>query len=824
MNTMTISDIHKRLRGLKEHAIQENSTIVCMENAAHSIKNGSPKDIMRSIEMISHRSNPILFESVLDLFDKLYECGTTGQLVKMCTYICEEAAPKVRNAKDTNTNLKRKLGRLKSKVTTRIDNNISNAKDEIDKKVSAVKGNFKRNTDQIKKNVRTGLGIEKKTKTEAYIECYERIIETLDKFDECDRILENYNSFSKRYNLDRIIIENTRVNGVRDTVNSICALVDTYDMPNKVKFNVAIESAWLGFEQSGIEFSKKDILEAAFDYFCVKENGYEDCKFALKNTTLFNPEDYPDDIEVITEEEPEDDNSILSMQKNIMDQLSGTNEASMLIEGTDFNKIFSDFKKQNNDKKENMLMGLVRKLYTKNVSNIVDSTPNFLNWIRLVLILGTVALNPVLGAVVAIGDIFVRLHFERDETEKMIKCFDAEIKKSETKMKSSKNEEEKRRLREYIASLKKARSKIDEYYDKMLTDKELDAKFDSDADKDSFDDIKADIKDGEDDDEFDLDFDDDDWDDSFDEAAVDTIDTVSTLVGELPDLENLGLQSIINIEYFNADDLDSLAKLSVQYPDVWAPELLESAIDGRITKIRKGKIVFENALVRFRYLNAYEEAKKTLHTYKPEPISTIGECKEDLARLYECAMAVDTILTTNKNKSLMVEASFMNTLKLASEKLKKGIQKLSDKDKTISRNVDVSLSQFRKGMENALTNENREAVIKGSILPSSSKIIKLAITTGALWLVNPAVAVIAALGYLGVSAKHKAKERALILDELDVELKMCEKYIDIAESKNDMKSLKQLLTIQKNLKRQEQRLRYKMKVDFNQNPTKTDND
>ena len=141
----------------------------------------------------------------------------------------------------------------------------------------------------------------------------------------------------------------------------------------------------------------------------------------------------------------------------------------------------------------------------------------------------------------------------------------------------------------------------------------------------------------------------------------------------------------------------------------------------------------------------------------------------------------------------------------------------------MSKNVDVSLSQFKKSVENSLNNENREAVIKGSVLPPASKIIKLAITTGALWLVNPAVAVITAIGYLGLSAHHKAKERQLILDELEVELKMCEKYIDIAESKNDMKSLKQLLTIQKNLKRQEQRIRYRMKVDFNQNvPNTTD--
>ena len=51
---------------------------------------------------------------------------------------------------------------------------------------------------------------------------------------------------------------------------------------------------------------------------------------------------------------------------------------------------------------------------------------------------------------------------------------------------------------------------------------------------------------------------------------------------------------------------------------------------------------------------------------------------------------------------------------------------------------------------------------------------------------------------------------------------MCEKYKDIAESKNDMNALKQLMTIEKNLKRQDQRIRYRMKVDFGQNPTNTE--
>lgn len=826
-NRLQIRDIHKRIKSTQSSLVEANN-IVCMQNASASLKSGYPKDIMRSIELISRKSNPIQFESVLELFDALYESGTTGQIVKMGNYICEEAVPKVRDAKETNTNLKRKLGRLKSKVTTKIDNNIEDALSTVKGKVDAAKSNFKRNTDQIKQNVKTGLGLQKrpKSKTEAYIECYESIVESLEKFAECDRIIGNYNDFSKRFNLERLFVENTRINGVKDTVNELCSFADTYDMNTSVKYMLTIESAWYGFEQNGIPYSKKDILETAADYFMMKKDGLKDCKYALENTTIYEPEDIPDCMQVITEEEPEEDEeNVFSRYEKINSILTQTESVSIVSEAYDFDKIFNDFKKQDTENKESKLTMLVRKLYTKNVDNIVEETPNFLNWIRLVFVLGTVALNPVLGAIVAIGDIFVRLHFERDETEKMIKCFDNEIKKSETKMKSSKDNEEKARLKEYITALKKTRDKIDAYYEKMLTDKEIDAKYDSDVATDTFGDLKTDIiGDSKDDDDFDFDDDDFNFDDDEDflEAAVDTIDTISTLADDNAQYNNIGMDTITNMDIFNADDLDSLAKLSVTYPDVWAPELVENAINAQVNRIRKGKVIFENALERFQRLNAYDTALKTLHTYKPVQPSTIAECVNDITALNACMEAVNSIIYSYKNRDVMVEASFVNSLKLASEKLKKNIQKLSDKDRTISKNVDVSLSQLRKSMENSLTNENREAVIKGSILPSSSKIIKLAITTGALWLVNPAIAVITALGYLGLSAKHKRKERQLILDELEVELKMCEKYIDIAESKNDMKALKQLLTIQKNLKRQEQRIRYKMKVDFNQNVPKTD--
>ena len=54
----------------------------------------------------------------------------------------------------------------------------------------------------------------------------------------------------------------------------------------------------------------------------------------------------------------------------------------------------------------------------------------------------------------------------------------------------------------------------------------------------------------------------------------------------------------------------------------------------------------------------------------------------------------------------------------------------------------------------------------------------------------------------------------MLIDEIEIESKMCQKYIDIAEQKNDMKALKQLLMIQRDLERQHQRIKYKMKMDF----------
>ena len=167
---------------------------------------------------------------------------------------------------------------------------------------------------------------------------------------------------------------------------------------------------------------------------------------------------------------------------------------------------------------------------------------------------------------------------------------------------------------------------------------------------------------------------------------------------------------------------------------------------------------------------------------------------------------------------------FTYSIILAVKQLKNKAIKLSDKEKQMSNSIDVAADNTAKSIEKALMNGNREAVIKGSMIPSASKCIKGAILAGAAWAVSPAIAVIGAIGAFACSKKLQRKERQLILDDIEIELKMCERYMRQAEDENDMKKIRQIEMIQRNLERQRQRIKYKMAIVYNQKVPSMDND
>ena len=156
----------------------------------------------------------------------------------------------------------------------------------------------------------------------------------------------------------------------------------------------------------------------------------------------------------------------------------------------------------------------------------------------------------------------------------------------------------------------------------------------------------------------------------------------------------------------------------------------------------------------------------------------------------------------------------LNNAKIYIQALKSKAKDLSQKEKELSRQLDSNFAHFSKSLKDAFVSDRRESIIKGSVIPSFSKSLKICIGLTLLGVVtgNIAVPLIAALGGFAVSKQLTKRERILLLDEIETELEVVEKEIANADAKNQIKKYRALLKYKKDLQRQYQRIKYNVKV------------
>ena len=800
MRQITIADIHVRLRGLQNVNPLNNSRIL-IESAQNLISGKRVKDIKRFIESTIRTDNEIPFYIYTELFETVIKHGTATEICNIGNYIAENAVPRVRDSKATNSLLKGRLTRLQHKLSSPVIDSISDAINNLQPKTTSFTTN---SSDGEKERIAT--------------ESYNQMIEVCTIMAHCDRVLDNYNKISKRFNLDKLFIENTRINGVGDTVVELCNMIDTYDMPSTIKFNTVIETAWYGFESNSIPYTKSEILETAVDYFLFKPDGLNSCRQILESTLFYDKNEDMGNVDIFTEEEPEEDSK--SVSEAIMMAMSNSDMEVIVSENSNFNDLFKKFKEEElpkTDKPETKLKSLIDRLYRKDVDGIVNDTPDLLKWIRRFFIVGSCAIptiGPVIGILGMIADKFISIHKDREELPKMLKCFNAEIKSSKTKLESAEDSEEKKKLEKYIKGLEDARDKISNYYNELLTDEEQDKRFENMAEEEGYE-VDYDFDFGD----LDIDFEDEEF---FENSVFGNIDrSISSLI-EVCESDIINETSMYKlVSNISDDDLIHIAYLANRYPETFYKESVIEGIKDNIISIQKGRITFPSILEKSIRSSTLTNALSIIESeQKYSDTITIFEGANELDIVNEAYRGLMIMIDVYNNQNHLLEASFTNTLKVASMKLRNAVTKLSDKERSVSRSLDIGMNNFKKSIERALTNDNRESIIKGSVLPSFSKIVKMCIINAGLIIfgkeIGFASAVIGTLGYFAVNGKFKAKERQMVIDEIEIELEMCEKYINIAEQKNDMKALRQLLTTKKELERQRQRIKYKMKVDFGQ--------
>lgn len=786
MRQVTITDVRIRLRGLA--LTQSSQNYVLAESAQGIIESRNVKNVKTFIEKCSELKDQIPMQTYCDLFESIIPISNKSNIYNIGNYIAENIIHKVRNASEYAPVFKSRITRWENKLKSPIDTsdfsiNISSPTTPIASAPAPTHQN-----DIPEENI------------DAAIEAFTKMLDKCEIYAECDRLLNNYNTVSKRFNLDKVFIENGR-RSVSDIVIDLCEKIDTYNISNDIKFCTVIETAWYGFETYSIPYIKSDILEAAVNYFLFKPDGIKSCRSILETTLFFDKEDMKN-IDILMEEEPEDDKPV-DINEAIMYTVS-THE-TLITESTDFNTIFNKFKKTelglNDDKPQNKIKYLINILYRKDINSIVEGTPDILKWFRMFFIVGTCAIpviGPVLAGVQLIVDKFIEIYNDREELPKMIRCFNNEIKASKTRLADEEDKEKREKLEKYIESLEKAKNKLSIYYDELLTDKEKETGANIDSDDDfNIDDFLE------------------------NNAITEMTNNLEHLIEITNTINPDSIKSLMG--KINENDLSIVAKVINEYPDEF---YRESAIDGiikRMNDIRAGKIQYESNIDKSIKLSALSNALSILENsrntivYKLFNYDNLDKVFDDFNIFVEAYSAIAIMIDTYNSQGTILEASITNKINVAMMKLRNSFTKMGDAERRLSHNLDMGMSGFKKGIERALTTDNREAVIKGSIIPSFSKIVKLClVNAGLIALHQPLIAVIVTLGYFACSAKFKAKERQMVIDEIEIELEMCEKYIQIAESKNDMKALRQLLTTKKELQRQLQRVKYKMQVDFGQ--------
>lgn len=419
--------------------------------------------------------------------------------------------------------------------------------------------------------------------------------------------------------------------------------------------------------------------------------------------------------------------------------------------------------KASNEKSTGKFRNMISRIMTKSPENIIDGTPNIFAAVRVMLYLAVGAatpLGPVFGIILALIGKLISMHMDLKQAEKLLRHLKTEKKNAEKKL-DKLSGKEKSNQEDYIDCIEKCIDKVEKFISEI-------------------DDESEELND----------FDDDDFDFDFGDLDIDLESAVET--GSLFDTSFVP-ELITNLTTpVDEEILTNIAVLFDYCPTHVTNEFYTKLDELGITSIVRESVTEEEVSFAIQY-EAIQELKKINNDIKKDKEEKVKDKK---------------FIKDKKDKEK--KPSFnLNTLKMAVVNFKKKFRDLKGKEQELWRNIDISTSQLTRGIQKALTSDRREAIIKGSIIPSFSKCIKFAISIGAInAFAGPVGAAISAVGMLGASKVLNERERRLLYDEIDTELQVVEKQIQMAEGEGNMNQYRFLLNYQKKLKREKYRIKY----------------
>ena len=719
------------------------------------------------------------FDKVLTVMDEAFLYDNPSNIKKYTHTIVENIIPKARSAVQFQATLKRRLGTIKSKLSKRIHSKLDTYKKPMSLNQSITKT-------QSKTPDQNG------TKQQVAQECYQSISEAINNCICYDRIISNHAKLAKRYNIDNFVKESIFTKEqAADTVLEFCKLIDTYNLPIEAKMSIALENTLYAYEKNRVPYDRKSILENVIDYFLFYHNEDADMakviKDCLPRTVLYEAKDYEDldifpdtfiDNFSLFEQETADGFSYIhedKIREALKEIKKGSSTTKNAIKEYKFSK----------EKTPESMKRLILSIYNRSAEDIIEDNPDILNMILMFFVLGTAfSISSVIGILAAVTMAIIHINMSLKNANKLVDQYERHLKKVEKKLdKEEYGSEKYKRLEAYKEKLESDLEKLKDYRDDLKSEYEKQQEEESEEDEDL-------------------------------EESVETLKAIDLSIKYIDEFGHIDINEIFSkANSLALDDFDLLAEYAVRYPDLLDPEKLNN-----VYSIQRESVLSLNAVSKYVRSSIISDAIYKLTEAYNESYDENISTEDTLKQLNEMMITIDAI-----NESInsyddaeypLLELTVKNSINLAVERIKKAATDLSEKEKALSKTIDMSFENLGKGLTNAEEREDREAVIRGQVLPPASRIIKTAIISGATWLVHPALTAIYLIGKFALSSKNRAKERQIILDEIDVELNMCDRYIKEAEDKNDLKAIRRLLMIKKKLEAQRSRLVFKMKTEY----------
>lgn len=831
-------DINKRLKALSESISMTNNTIDSVYNMA--VKTGKYSSIITCLEQwyrLPGRTIEDRAYKAIALLDRLSESKASKYQIDRCADIINEAIVlKFRDADALQRSLSSKLGWFNRKIkiaagktfgTSGVDDSIQN----IINKVNNIENNAQANNSSAAVAADTGevndIGADFVNMESAYLS----ILEQTTKMVHIDRILKNYDEISKRFNMDKVITETYRDENIQDTILTVCNLIDTYNTSNSVKLNTTLETVWYGLSKFGYSIDLPLMFESACNYFMLKHDGANTCKLVLDATVITDP--YKLGLSYIMEDPDVKDkfnNSIIG--KTVEDSIFNfiTKESVMITDNTKkplvFIDSFNEFKKS--EDKDDGYLKMLDILFKNKESDLVPNIMTVIEYMRIYLVeYSLTSLDKIKEWIYFLSSRFMEMDYPVNIAEDLSIALNKEKDIVHDKISEEQDDEQKERLSIYV-----------KYIENFIEDIET---YVSNVTGKSSDDIIS-IEKTEDNEE------------ELTEQDLQMLAYIPAILNELKFDEYIDIDSYLdrNISIIPNDILIEICKFNRDYAPLVDPEHVINLLENRLTAIKMGRVSSATITDKYSTMSTYNDCINILKEEQKNPVMTVEEAYAYI-KAYNTINSVLTLIESSYNTyGSILETSFGNTLKMAKERMAHAVANLGDKEKEASRSIDSAVNRFVEGLRRLFTTNQREAVIKGTICPSASQALKILLGATGLSAVGsvgtkaaagavakaaagaaagtktaaaltsaakvlgamkfPVLAIISILAFIICSKKFKNKERMMVLDEIDIELQMVDKYLELAERKEDLVAYKQLITIKRSLERDKQRIQYGMKV------------